>query len=146
VQTDALKKIEKVRLEAGKRMGLGDVGDAVVPKMCLISRPLQGGCINTRSLIPRKCHSSVGVFAAVSVATACVLPGTVAFDIAAIPEGNVKLMNVEHPTGEFQVRLEMAGAGDTLRVERGGVIRTARALFDGTVFARSKAKTPQVNV
>ena len=53
--------------------------------------------------------------------------------------GNVKVMNLEHPTGEFLVRLEMAGDADDLRVERGGVIRTARAIFDGTVFAKSKA-------
>jgi 4-oxalomesaconate tautomerase len=138
-QTEVLQRIEHIRLEAGRRMGLGDVQEAVVPKMCLISRPRHGGCINTRSLIPRKCHSSIGVFAAVSVATACVLPGTVASGIAEVPPGNAKVMNVEHLTGEFLVRLEVAGDADELRVERGGVIRTARALFDGTVFAKRKA-------
>lgn len=132
--TEALAKIEAVRLEAGRRMGLGDVSSAAVPKMCLVSPPKNGGCIGTRSLIPRKCHASIGVFAAVTVATACVLPGTVAHPLASNPAGNVKGMNVEQPAGVFRVRLEVDGTADSPVVERGGVIRTARALFDGRVF------------
>ena len=135
-RSDALAKIENIRLEAGRRMGLGDVASAVVPKMCLISAPENGGCISTRSLIPRKCHASIGVFAAVSVATACVLPGTIAYSIAVNPEGRVKMMNIEHPTGMFLVRLEVGGSEDSPSVERGGLIRTARALFDGIVFPK----------
>lgn len=135
---EALARIESIRLEAGRRMGLGDVTDAVVPKMCLISPATHGGSINTRSLIPRKCHASVGVFAAVTVATACVLPGSIAYPLSNIPEGPVKLMSVEHPTGAFEVRLEVGGTPEAPVVERGGVIRTARALFDGVVFPRAK--------
>lgn len=134
--TEALRRIESIRLEAGRRMGLGDVSDAVLPKMCLISPPLDGGCINTRSLIPKKCHTSIGVFGAVSVASACALPGTVAYPIARRPDGRIKIMNLEHPTGTFQVRLEMGGSDEEPTVERGGLIRTARALLDGRVFPR----------
>jgi 4-oxalomesaconate tautomerase len=133
---EALGRIEAVRLEAGKLMGLGDVTTAVVPKMCLVSAPRAGGSINTRTLIPRKCHTSVGVFGAVSVATACVLPGTVAHPLASLPSGNVKIIGVEHPTGVFDVRLEVAGSSDSPTVERSGLVRTARALFDGVVFPR----------
>ena len=136
--SEALARIESIRLEAGRRMGLGDVADAVVPKMCLISAPIDGGCLNTRSLIPKKCHTSIGVFGAVSVATACVLPGTVAYALAERPDGRIKVMNVEHPTGKFEVRLELGGTDEDPTVERGGLIRTARALFDGTVFPRPK--------
>jgi 4-oxalomesaconate tautomerase len=134
----ALARIEAVRLEAGKLMGLGDVTAAVVPKMCLISAPKSGGCINTRTLIPHKCHTSVGVFGAVSVATACVLPGAVAHRLASVPAGNIKVMDVEHPTGTFRVRLEVGGTSDSPTVERSGLIRTARRLFDGLVFPRPK--------
>lgn len=133
---DQLARIEAIRIEAGQRMGLGDVADAVVPKMCLVSPPASGGCINTRSLIPRKCHASVGVFAAVSVATACVFPGTVPHELAVIPDGPVKVMDVEHPTGKFTVRLEVGGTKEKPTVDRGGLIRTARALFDGVVFPK----------
>ena len=136
----ALAKIEAIRLEAGRRMGLGDVTHAVIPKMFLVSSPVNGGTLNTRSLIPKRCHESIGVFAAVSVATACVLPGTVAYAMAESPAGMVKIMNIEHPTGEFQVRLELSGPQDNPSVERGGVVRTARALFDGTVFPRSSPR------
>ncbi len=134
---EALASIEVIRLEAGRRMGLGEVADAVVPKMCLISAPMDGGCLNTRSLIPKKCHASIGVFGAVSVATACVLPGTIAYALAERPVGRIKVMNVEHPTGKFEVRLELSGTDDAPTVERGGLIRTARALFDGIVYPRA---------
>jgi 4-oxalomesaconate tautomerase len=142
--SEALARIETIRLEVGRRMGLGDVAGAVVPKMCLISAAIDGGCLNTRSLIPKNCHSSIGVFAAVSVATACVLPGTIAYPMAVKPAGPIKVMEVEHPTGKFQVRLEMGGTEDEPTVLRGGLIRTARALFDGTVFPRAKSTTDQV--
>lgn len=137
--SEALKKIEAIRMEAGQQMGLGDVNNAVVPKMFVLSQARSGGAINTRSLIPKKCHESIGVFAAVSVATACVLPGTVAYDLASAPTGMVKVMNIEHPTGSFAVRLELSGDPRDPRVERGGLIRTARALFDGLAFPRSPA-------
>jgi 4-oxalomesaconate tautomerase len=136
--TEALKRIESIRLEAGRRMGLGDVSDAVLPKMCLISSPIDGGCLNTRSLIPKRCHTSIGVFAAVSVASACALPGTVAYPIAERPDGQIKIMDIEHPTGKFEVRLEIGGTDEEPTVERGGLIRTARALFDGIVFPRPR--------
>ena len=132
-------------MQAGRRMGLGDVSGAVVPKVCLFSPPVNGGCIHTRMLIPHKCHNSIGVFAAVSVATACVLPGTVAYPLAVMLDGDVKVMNVEHPSGLFTVRLEMGGTVDAPVVMRGGLIRTARALFDGFVFPRAEMlSTPEV--
>jgi 4-oxalomesaconate tautomerase len=134
----ALAQIEAVRLEAGRRMGLNDVSNAVVPKMFLISPAHSGGAVNTRSLIPRKCHESIGVFAAVSVATACVLPGTIAHLMAAVPDGMVKTLMIEHPTGEFPVRLELSGDEACPSVERGGLVRTARALMDGIVYPREK--------
>jgi len=133
---DALARIEAVRLESGRLMGLGDVSRAVVPKMCLVSAPSHGGSINTRTLIPHKCHTSIGVFGAVSAASACVLPGTVAHALAVLPAGPVKVMDVEHPTGMFRVRLEVGGSEDSPTVDRSGLIRTARALFDGVVFPR----------
>jgi 4-oxalomesaconate tautomerase len=139
--SDVLAKVEALRLEAGRRMGLGNVSDAVVPKMGLLSMPSDGFCINTRMFIPKKCHTSIGVFAAVSVGTASVLPGTVAHPLAVLPNGRVKLLEIEHPTGGFQVRLEVGGSEDSPIVERSGIVRTARALFDGLVFPRGTDST-----
>lgn len=132
--TESLRKIEEIRLEAARRMGMGDVSDAVVPKMALVSAPQHGGTVQTRSLIPKRCHSAVGVFAAASIANACVLPGSPAHRLAVIPPGNIKRMDIEHPEGIFTVRLEMGGTADHPIVERAGIVRSARAIFDGFVF------------
>lgn len=126
--------IEAIRLKAGPLMNLGDVAAKVVPKICLVSEPADGGHVCTRSFIPHACHDAIGVFAAVSVATAAVLPGSPANRVARLPQGRTKVLSVEHPTGEFTVRLEVGGTADAPVVERAGLLRTARLLFDGTVF------------
>lgn len=132
----ALEKIEAIRQHAAKRMGMGDVSEAVVPKVSLISPARHGGAIQTRNLIPRRCHGSIGVFAAVSVATACVLPGSLANLMAMLPEGRVKRLGIEHGSGMFDVRLEVGGSAEKPTVDRVGVVRTARAIFDGIVYPR----------
>ncbi|MCO5089744.1 4-oxalomesaconate tautomerase [Bosea sp. (in: a-proteobacteria)] len=132
--------IERIRLAAGPLMNLGDVAKKVVPKIALLAPPQQpGGHVSTRSFIPHECHASIGVFAAVTVATACVLPGSPAASVAQIPEGRVKTLSVEHPTGEFSVRIEVGGTAEQPVVERAGLLRTARLLFDGTAYARAEA-------
>lgn len=131
---DFRKKLEAVRWAAGKLMGLGDVRDKVVPKMSLIAAPIAGGHVSTRTFIPHKCHTAIGVLGAVSVATACALPGSVAQGITKIPSGSPLLMSVEHPTGEFTVTLEVSGSGRDFKVGRSGILRTARALMEGYVF------------
>jgi 4-oxalomesaconate tautomerase len=132
-------RIERIRFAAGPLMNLGDVSGKVVPKIALLAPPQAGGHVCTRSFIPHECHASIGVFAAVSVATACVLPGSPGARIAKIPEGSIKTFSVEHPTGEFTVRLEVEGSADAPVVSRAGLLRTARKLFDGMVFVPSSA-------
>lgn len=129
-----LERLEAIRQEAGRRMGLGDVRDAVVPKMILAAPSVAGGVIMTRSFIPKRCHASVGVFAAVSVATACLLPGSAIYATAIVPSGRIKRMRIEHPAGSFEMRMEVGGTVDEPLIERVGVIRTARALFDGVLL------------
>jgi 4-oxalomesaconate tautomerase len=139
----ALQQIEVVRREAAERMGMGDVADAVVPKVSLISPARNGGTVRTHNLIPRRCHTSIGVFAAVSVATSCVLLDSPAHKMARLPEGNVKRLKIEHPSGQFEVRLEIGGNAEHPTVERAGLVRTARALFDGVVFPRPQGAVPR---
>ncbi|GGF39887.1 hypothetical protein GCM10011321_33370 [Youhaiella tibetensis] len=129
----ALKaRLEAIRLEAGPLMNLGDVAAASVPKMTLVSPATGGGAISTRSFIPHRVHASVGVLAAVSVATACLTPGsTAAADLAHIPADGRFL--IEHPTGALEVYLDLAADG---AIRGAGTIRTARKLFDGLVFPR----------
>jgi len=128
--TTLKERIESIRLKAGPMMNLGDVKKASVPKMTLVSMPTTGGAINTRSFIPHRVHASVGVLAAVTVATACTLPDSPAASVAAVPpDGRFR---VEHPTGAMEVFIDIALDGT---VRSAGTIRTARKLFDGHVFA-----------
>ena len=130
----ALKeKLERIRAQAGPAMNLGDVSDKTVPKMSLLAAPREGGVISARTFIPHACHKTIGVLGAVSVATACILPGTVAAGTAAVPDGDEKLMGVEHAAGSLQTRLVTEVAGDEIKVLRAGVMRTARMLFTGYV-------------
>ncbi len=128
------RRIESIRLEIGPRMNLGDVAAKVVPKMSLISAPRAGGNVNTRTFIPHDCHAAIGVLGAVSVATACIVPGTVADGIAVVPDGPAKQMSVEHPSGEFSVNLEVRGTADAPEIVRAGLLRTARLIMRGEVL------------
>lgn len=128
-------RLEEIRLLAGERMGLGDVRSKVVPKMTLVAPPRAGGDIATRTFIPHKCHAAIGVLGAVTVGTACVLPRSVAYTIAAQRPGSVKKLSVEHPTGEFSLEIEVVETGGgELKIIRSSLIRTARALFRGDVL------------
>jgi 4-oxalomesaconate tautomerase len=124
-------RIEAIRLEVGPLMNLGDVREKSVPKMTLVSAATRGGAINTRSFIPHRCHATIGVFAAVSVATACTLPGSPAAELARLPADG--RFEVEHPTGAAEVLIETDAAGI---VTGAGTLRTARKLMDGRVFPR----------
>ncbi len=135
---DELKaRIETLRCKAGPLMNLGDVAELSVPKMCLVAEPRNGGSLSTRTFIPHVCHRSVGVLGAVTVATACLLPGSVTADIAVVPDGSEKTMIIEHPAGSLTVRL-VADQSDEggVRIEKAGVIRTARMLLRGDVYVR----------
>ncbi|MFD6033353.1 4-oxalomesaconate tautomerase [Streptomyces griseoincarnatus] len=131
---EALKaRVEALRLVCGEAMGLGDVSGRNYPKMTLVALPRRGGTLTTRSLIPRVCHQSIGVLAAVTAATACVLEGTVARDVAAEVPGTEPTVSVEHPSGEFSVTLGLDPAGPR-RVTRSALLRTARLLMAGDLL------------
>ena len=131
--TELKARLEAIRLPAGAAMRLGDVAGKVVPKMCLIAPPRQDGIIHTRTFIPHVCHAAIGVLGAVSVATACVIPGTVADGLARLPAPN-RPFPVEHPEGEFAITLEIEYSGALPEVKRAGLLRTARLLSRGEVL------------
>ena len=129
-----LARIEAIRMEAGRRMGFGDVSDSVMPKVGLLSRPRETGAITSRYLTPHKLHAAHAVTGAVCVATACLLEGSIAYDLAVRPEGNPRTIWIEHPSGMVDVRMETTGEGATLKVIRAGILRTARPIMQGQVF------------
>jgi 4-oxalomesaconate tautomerase len=125
-------RLEAMRLACGPLMNLGDVALKSVPKMTLVSPPRAGGTIATRSFIPHRCHQAIGVLGAVSVATACLTRGSVAHDLAERGSGPERRLSIEHPTGEMTV-VAALDAGGT--VAQAAILRTARKLMDGVVFA-----------
>ena len=128
----ALKaRLESIRLQAGPLMNLGDVAGKTVPKMMLVAAPRDGGAICVRSFIPHRCHASIGVLGAVSVATACLLPGSPAQALASVPGGRSQQLEVEHPSGATGCVIDLDEHGAVLRA---AVLRTARKLFDGLLF------------
>ncbi len=129
------QRVRALRLAAGALMGLGDVSAASVPKVSLVAAPADGGTICTRTFIPVRVHDSIGVLGAVSVATALLLDGAAGAGLAAIKPGQTRF-DIEHPAGHLEVEAEVDQASRPPRVVRSGVVRTARKLFDGTVFPR----------
>ena len=125
-------RIEAIRLQAGPMMNLGDVSEKSVPKMMLVAPPAHGGAVTVRSFIPHRAHATIGVLGAVSVATACLIAGSPAAAVAQLPPGRRKTLSVEHPTGEMSCVLQLNEAGE---VESAALLRTARKLMDGKVFA-----------
>lgn len=136
---DLKARIESIRLQAGERMNLGDVKAKTVPKMSLIAPARNGGAISTRTFIPHRVHEAIGVLGSVSVATACLLPGSVAQAISGAKAGRgVRRLDVEHPTGFFTVEVEVeTSEGEAPEVLRAALLRTARLLMRGTVFVPS---------
>jgi len=134
--TSLKARVEALRLAAALRMGLGDVSGKTYPKMCLVAPAQHGGSLATRCFIPHVCHDAIGVLAAVTVGTACVLEGSVTQGIAVVPPGNHKRVSVEHPTGEFTVELGI-DPNNPQNVTRAALVRTARLLMRGEVMVPS---------
>ncbi|OBX07158.1 PrpF protein [Gallibacterium salpingitidis] len=120
--------LENLRLQAALKMGLGDVKEKNYPKMCLVNAPINGGQIHTRCFIPHVCHEAIGVLAAVTIATACVLKDSVAYGFSNTDLSINPNFSVEHPSGEFTVSLNLDEQGN---VTSAALLRTARLLMKG---------------
>ncbi len=130
------ERVETLRLAAGRLMGLGDVSGLTVPKVSLLSPPRAGGLVSTRTFIPHRVHEAIGVFGAVSVATACLMPGSVAGSVTghALGPAGPLTVEVEHPSGSFSVEMELAEQDGRIEVRRSALLRTARLLMRGEVL------------
>jgi 4-oxalomesaconate tautomerase len=132
-----LTRLEAIRVEAGLRMGLGDVSGSVVPKVGILSEARHGGTITSRYFMnSRRCHKGHAVTGALCVAAACRLPGSVAHDLAAPALSS--LVNLEHPSGRIEIDLSFDASG---HVSRASLVRTARKIFEGNVIVPASAVT-----
>jgi 2-methylaconitate cis-trans-isomerase PrpF len=130
-----LKRLEALRLEAGRRMGLGDVSSSVVPKPVIVSSAGGSGRIQSRYFTPHRCHKAHAVTGAIAVASSAMIPGTVSNALLGgetTPlEGNVAVV---HPAGQIEIALAISLDGEAVHVTRAGLIRTARKIMQGKVF------------
>jgi 2-methylaconitate cis-trans-isomerase PrpF len=133
-----LARLERLRIEAGRRMGIADAADRVIPKPVLVAPAAHGGTLAVRYFMPHECHGALAITGAVAIAMAAVTPGTVAAALA----GDVGIpadLDLEHPSGRLRVRLErLAGYADPVAF----VVRTARRLFEGSVLIKRQALEP----
>ena len=135
-------RLHKIRLEAGALMGLGDVSGTTVPKLTLLAPPRAGGAISTRTFIPVRVHTSIGVLGAASVAAGLRIEGGVGAELAAVPTGHDRI-RIEHPTGFLDIESSLRRApGGEPSAARTAVVRTARKIFDGLVFPRAATTAP----
>ena len=135
--TTLLQQIDAFRIKAGQLMGLGDVRDSSVPKTVLLAPARDGGQMCTRSFIPVRPHTSIGVLAAISAATGMLLPDAVGHELASTWPADSSQVDVEHPTGHLLVDVIVDASVNPPRAIRSGVVRTARKLFDGIAFPRT---------
>ncbi|HUE93464.1 4-oxalomesaconate tautomerase [Pseudomonas sp.] len=136
--TALLERLESIRLQAGRAMGLGDVSQMVIPKPVLLAPARQGGTLSTRYFMPHNCHRSLAATGAIGLASACALPGSVAHDLA--PISGAALVSLEHPGGQIAVSLEPGDAENPEKI-RASLIRTARRLFAGDVYVASPRRS-----
>lgn len=140
---DLKELLEELRIEGAGLMGLGDVRDKSYPKMTLLAEPRGGGAVSTRCFIPHVAHESIGVLAAVTVATAVCMDGTVAHDLAESGIGRQRTLAIEHPSGNFDVDLELSDRGEVLRA---GITRTARLLMSGNLWVPRTVWDPESEI
>ena len=126
-----LERLEKLRLQAGLMMGLGDVSGSVIPKPVLVSAGDSPDSITSRYFTPRRCHASHAVTGAIGVLSAFALPGTVAS--AAPREPGRHHLVLLHPAGQIDVEVELEGRADDATVKAAALVRTARKIMQGTL-------------
>ncbi|MEO1678881.1 MAG: 4-oxalomesaconate tautomerase [Pseudomonadota bacterium] len=128
------ERMEAIRLEAGARMGLGDVSTSVMPKIGLLASPRDGGAATVRYFMPWKCHPTLAVTGSQCIAACLLTPGTVADGILAAPNASPVSLDLEHPMGKLNVVMDFARDGEDVTILSAGLVRTARKLAAGTVF------------
>lgn len=131
------RRLARLRLEAAEAMGMGDVTGATVPKLVLLAPPRAGGAIATRSFLPVRVHTSIGVLGALTVGAGVLAEGSVGHGLAELPPAGTPF-RIEHPTGHFDVEVGVEAAADGFKVTHSAALRTARKIFDGRVFPRPR--------
>ncbi|WP_126975174.1 4-oxalomesaconate tautomerase [Frigidibacter oleivorans] len=131
---DFYARMEPIRQEAGRRMGMGDVSKSVTPKFALLAEPRAGGTIAARYFMPWSCHPTMAVTGAQCLASCVLTPGTVAEGLFTRPEGTPALVLIEHPGGVIDVTVDYEMGDSGFALKSAGLLRTARLLARGEVM------------
>ncbi|MGC1496383.1 MAG: 4-oxalomesaconate tautomerase [Sulfitobacter sp.] len=132
--TEFYARMEMIRLQAGARMGMGDVTKSVTPKFGLLAPARHGGTITTRYFMPWNCHPTMAVTGAQCLASCVLTPGTVAEGLAARPNETLAKIQLEHASGVIDVVVDFENTASGFVVNSAGLVRTARKLAAGEVF------------
>jgi 4-oxalomesaconate tautomerase len=130
-------KMEPLRVEAGRRMGLGDVRESVVPKFGLIAPARKGGSICARYFMPWNCHPSMAVTGGQCMAACLLTPGTVGHGLGNLPGNSPERVILEHPIGKLEIIVDYAISSGDFVLHSTGLVRTARKIAAGELFIPS---------
>lgn len=144
-----MEHIERVRCLAAKACGLVDNWEDArtkctsIPKVSIVSEPqdyvnMDGETVKkesmdlcVRGISVGALHKAYPMTVTVCTGAAALIPGTLVNEIVKPKEGQHQFM-LGHASGVTDVDMEMDGD----RVVKGGVLRTARRIMDGTVYIR----------
>jgi len=65
-------------------------------------------------------------------------------DTREVKGGFSELVEIEHPSGSITVAFELSGVGDDFALEKAGVVRTARKLFQGQIYVPDRVWSPRM--
>jgi 2-methylaconitate cis-trans-isomerase PrpF len=136
-------------IEAGLRMGLKrrdgtpmNVDDLArsetIPKICIVAPPRDGGQITVRYFTPQTAHASMAVSGGCCLAAACLLPGTVAHEVARnvvslTSEFTETTIGIENPAGVLEATVVAAISGASIAISRVAYRRSTQILLRGHV-------------
>lgn len=129
-----MQRMERVRLQAGAAMGLGDVSESVVPKFGLLAPAREGGSVSARYFMPWSCHPTMAVTGAQCIASCLLTPGSVAQGLYDNNTQNPAPIVLEHASGKIDVLLDYRIDNGEFTPVSAGIVRTARKLADGNVY------------
>jgi 2-methylaconitate cis-trans-isomerase PrpF len=141
--------LKKLWIEAGLKMGLTGKGgkpmtaeelanSETIPKVCIVGPPLHGGNISTRYFTPQNGHDTMAVTGGCCLAAACLMPGTVAYEIAqglpALGGAPTEVqVDIENPAGILSATIEGTQTNTETKITRAAYKRSAQILVRGYV-------------
>ena len=124
-------------------MGMGDVKGKVLPKVSLLSKSINKNSIISRYFTPYSCHETHAVTGTCCVASSCLIPETIGFNLLKKDEGldlKSEIIKIEHPMGTLDCTIVLNSnfkknlVSKKDLVKSCGIYRTSRILMKGLVY------------